>query len=532
MKLFIRGFLLSIALLFISLLLFLENTSYAFGVSRNVVIHDDNSFEIEGLAFENKEKEFMVMVVTGEITDPSRWKIINQQSVTVDKNNYFSITTPPFESKQVEQNKVAFVMINDNTPLVKFYDYPFSDRKPEQNYKPPVEVDKDMDLPKDTEAVNNDNLPNPKWTMKSNSSYFFQTAGPEYDGFNANKDTIYFQLKEFKNGKVNDYIVQSINTTTGKEHWSYDFRKNVKMLTFGGTPLLYGKNGDVYFTSSTNDGKEYKTYSVNSKGNVNWVKTFKNGTARPYLLSNGNLAVVEDKGNKYDTRITIFNPNGKQVSLTKLKSRYAEILNTGHVISNYPSKSNTIEIFKNVSSLQKPIISHKIAGKYSGMQTYQLSGGTIILDLISYKDKVSLHNLHAYNVDGKLMWKRSLPKESFNKSDPLVVVGDNFLLRDTKNKTISLYNKNNKLLSSTKKAEYYEGYQQITPSGDITFSYGTYNNSKWEDKFYALNGKNLSIKYQFQITSDEYQRNEFYYVGNNTLYRVTDSKTVSKYILK
>jgi len=145
-----RAFLLSVVLLVISLLTVLDGTSYAFGVSRNIVIHDNNSFEIEGLAFEIKEKEFKVMVVTGEITDPSRWKIINQQSITVDKNNYFSITTPPFESNQVEQNKVSLVMINDNTPLSNFYDYPFSeeDRKPVKQFNSdsfvaPVEVEKD-----------------------------------------------------------------------------------------------------------------------------------------------------------------------------------------------------------------------------------------------------------------------------------------------------------------------------------------------------------------------------------------------------
>jgi hypothetical protein len=502
-------------------------------VSTNIVIHDDNSFEVNGQAFDIQGTDITIMVVTGETTDPSRWSILNQQSVPVDNNKYFSTVTPPFSSGQVEKNKVSLVILNDNIPITFEYNFPINEKERvfiQNDYDPSklnAEIESQSELPAKTELANEFSLPKPEWM--TNSSYNLESG---YEAFSTNKNLTYFQARDYKNGKVNTFLLQAFDNVTGKLKWTYNFRKqNEKWLTLTKMEFSYGKTGDIYFILSNDNGEHWSIYSINSKGKENWIKKNRD-IGELFPLSDGNLAVVESKGDKSDTKIIVFNPNGKQLSVKQLKSRFVKILDGGYVVSYYPSELNKIEIYKNVSSLNKPILSYNIPQKYSGVDVHQLSGGSIILELTASKNKGSHHDLQAFSAEGKLKWTRSLPQGSTNMLNPFFVVGNNFLLKDKEHKKLSLYDTNNKLISSKEFELTDDTYVVINPSKDITIESSRYVNSKLEDSYYVLDGKNLKMKHSIKLMSNEYKQNALYFVEDNTLYRVTNEKTLFKYKLK
>ncbi|KHF31050.1 hypothetical protein CM49_06442 [Paenibacillus sp. P1XP2] len=525
----------------------MEKSTYAFGISNNIIIHDNNSFEITGLLHEVKieKKEITVMIVTGETTDPSRWIILNKETTPVDELGMYSLSTQAFSKNDVINNKIALVLqYDDMPPILYWYIFPFIESERVLKQFDPLKVTGvknqtaseaplSSENAKESFTLDNNIDLKPVWTYTSPSNfkprypeqYLEDTtliSSPVVREYANGKKILYNLMQEAvtnSKGKEGFYSFRllALDDNTGKKKWIYTkIPENAyASVSYDVNPYRFGNKGEVYFYIRTN------LYALNSDGKQKWVKPLKN-VREVYPQPNGKVYISQhDKGES----LLLIDSNGKDL----LRRNYGQgkilFIKDDYVLVSTPY---SVDLFK--ISASKKIFGINTEEYYlnTNRPFEILSDGTFIVPIHDRDNE--MWKIIGISPEGSRKWTRYFSDKDFN----LASYGNYYIVQE-KN-TITLFGSNNKLIVKRDFNEFKNQVSlQISNDGTIVFGtiYHPDGTSKGSGLYYLLNPKNLKTIHSIRVENTELNALNFNFKDKDTLYLIDLIEgNIHKYLLK
>lgn len=317
----------------------------------------------------------------------------------------------------------------------------------------------------------------------------------------------------------NNFSLYTINKKTGKLAWTYDIKNKVKNFYPLNHTWFYNESGSIFYQYSTNRGKTFNILSLDGKGKRLFEKK-DIGFSNIYPYKNG-IVLQQTDSLKDQSRFITLNSNGIVTSETVLGFN-TKVLNSGYVL--HFKGENKIEVFKDVTSLKKPLFTintQKFSGFYA-TKYHQLSGGTLIIEY-ARSNSDGGQKLMAYGLNGKLKWDTVLDR---NMSMSTHSTGSKLLIDNQTEHNFTVYDHNfKKLFSHDYEGELNANYLMSFYRNDGYIEYidfGTIN-GKWGERYTLMkdNGEMLLSKYF--VLDDVHKSNFTYDASENVVYRTVVS---------